>query len=71
MGLHAGIHAEKNRQMRLTEYKRKLLNLQIIRRILNGETLAQRRTIARLCALLIAYSGERAWIAARDRLRRP
>jgi len=34
------------------------------------ETLAQRRTIARLCALFKSYSGERAWKAIRDRLRR-
>jgi len=34
------------------------------------ETLAQCRTIAGLCALLKAYSGERAWKAIRDRLRR-
>jgi len=34
------------------------------------ETLAQRRTIARLCALFKTYSGERAWKAKRDRLRR-
>ena len=34
------------------------------------ETLAQRRTIARLCALFKAYSGQRAWKATRDRLRR-
>jgi hypothetical protein len=34
------------------------------------ETLAQRRTIARLCALFKAYSGERAWKDIRDRLRR-
>jgi len=34
------------------------------------ETLAQRRTIARLCALFKAYCGERAWKAIRDRLRR-
>jgi len=32
------------------------------------ETLAQRRTIARLCTLFKAYSGERAWKAIRDRL---
>ena len=32
------------------------------------ETLAQRRTIARLCALFKAYYGERAWKALRDRL---
>jgi len=35
------------------------------------ETLAQRRTIARLCAIFKAYSGEKAWKAIRDRLRRP
>jgi hypothetical protein len=34
------------------------------------ETLAQRRPIARLCALFKAYCGERAWKAIRDRLRR-
>ena len=33
------------------------------------ETLAQRRTIARLGALFKAYSGEQAWKAIRDRLR--
>jgi len=35
------------------------------------EILALRRTIARLCALFQAYSGERPWRAIRDRLRRP
>jgi hypothetical protein len=34
------------------------------------KTLAQRRTIARLCALFKAYSGEWAWKAIRDRLGR-
>ena len=34
------------------------------------ETLAERRTIARLCALFKAYSGERTWKAICDRLRR-
>jgi len=34
MGPHAGIHAEKDREMRETEYRRKLLNLQIIQGIL-------------------------------------
>jgi hypothetical protein len=34
------------------------------------ETLAQRRKITRLCALFKAYSGERAWKAILDRLRR-
>ena len=36
----------------------------------NWETLAQLRTIARLCALFTAHSGERAWKAIRGRLRR-
>ena len=36
----------------------------------NWETLAQRSTIARLCALFKACSGQRAWKATRDRLRR-
>ena len=35
------------------------------------ETLDQRRTTARLCSLFKAYSGERAWKAVGDRLRRP
>jgi hypothetical protein len=34
------------------------------------ETLAQRRTIASLCARFKAYTGEGAWKAIRDRLRR-
>jgi len=34
------------------------------------KTLAHRRTIARLHALLRAYSGEQAWKVIRDRLRR-
>jgi len=34
------------------------------------ETLAERRKIARLCALFKGYSGKRAWKAIRDRLRR-
>jgi len=35
------------------------------------ETLAQHRTIARLCALFKAYSREQAWKVIHDRLRRP
>jgi hypothetical protein len=35
------------------------------------ETLAQRRTIARLCALFVECSGERTGKAILDRLRRP
>jgi len=35
------------------------------------ETLAQRRLIARICALFMAYIGGRAWKAIRDRLQKP
>jgi hypothetical protein len=35
------------------------------------ETLAQRRMIARLCALFKAYTGKRAWKAIGDRLLKP
>jgi hypothetical protein len=37
----------------------------------NWETLASRRKLSRLCALHKAYSGERAWKAIGDRLKRP
>jgi hypothetical protein len=37
----------------------------------NWETLAQRRKIARICALFKAYTGERTWKATGDRLQRP
>jgi hypothetical protein len=35
------------------------------------ETLAQRRKIARICALFKVYNGERTWKAAGDRLQGP
>jgi len=35
------------------------------------ETLAQRRLVARICALFKAYSGRRAWKAIGDRLLKP
>jgi hypothetical protein len=38
---------------------------------LNWETLARRRRIARLCALFIAYTAERAWKATSGRLQKP
>jgi hypothetical protein len=37
----------------------------------NWETLMQRREISRICALFKAYTGERAWNAKVDRLKRP
>jgi len=37
----------------------------------NWEILAQRRKIARICALHKTYSGEPAWKAVGDRLQRP
>ena len=51
-------------------------NLQIIDQSTNHtkdpdwETLTQRRTISRLCALFKAYSGKRVWKAIHDRLRK-
>jgi hypothetical protein len=38
---------------------------------LEWESLAQRRKIARMCALFKAYTGDRAWKAIRDRLQAP
>ena len=38
--------------------------------VCDWETLDQRRTIARLCALFEVYCGERAWEVTRDRFRR-
>jgi hypothetical protein len=35
------------------------------------DTLAQRKTVARLCALLKAYNGEKAWKAIGAKLHRP
>ena len=35
------------------------------------ESLAQRRKIARMCALYKAYTGDRAWMAIGDRLQAP
>ena len=37
----------------------------------NWETLASRRKVSRICALFKSYSGERAWKAIGDRLKRP
>jgi len=37
----------------------------------NWETLGSRRKLSRICALLKAYSGERAWKPVGDRLQRP
>jgi hypothetical protein len=38
---------------------------------LNGEILAQRKKIACICALFIAYTRERAWKAISDRQQKP
>jgi hypothetical protein len=37
----------------------------------DGETLAQRRKIARICSLFEAYTGERAWKSIGDRFKGP
>ena len=65
VGLHAGIHVEKDRvQTKTAQFTSHTKDS-------DWKTLAQRRTIARLCALFKAHSGERAWKAICDRLRRP
>jgi hypothetical protein len=38
---------------------------------LKWDTLAQRREIARICAVFKAYTGERAWKTISDRLQKP
>ena len=52
-------------------YKIKPLNLRIIREAETGNVLAQRRKIARMCAMHKAYTGERGWRAIEDRLQAP
>ena len=37
----------------------------------DGESLAQRRKIARMCAFYKAYTGDRVWKAIEDRLQAP
>ena len=56
--------------MRLAGYKRKAAQFTNHTKDSDWETLAQRRTIARLCALFKTCSVERAWTAVLDRLRR-
>jgi len=68
MGLHAGIHAEINALHRVQE---KAAQFTDHAKDSDWETLTQPRTIARLCAILKAYSGERTCKAICDRLRRP
>jgi len=67
MGLHAGIHAEQDTfdcvQKKAPQFTNHTQDS-------DWETLAQRRTVARLCALFKAYCGERAWNVIGDRLRR-
>ena len=70
MGLHAGIHAEKEING-LDRVHMKAAQFTNHTKDSDCETLAQRRTIARLCTLFKAYTGKRTWKAIRDRLRRP
>jgi hypothetical protein len=69
MGLHPGIHAEDRQINALDRGRKKTDQFTNHTKDSEWETLAQRRMIARLCALFKAYSGERAWKAIRDRLR--
>ena len=56
--------------MRQTEYRRMLLNLQIIRRIRTGKPWLNIRRQHAYAHLLSAYCGQRPWKAIGDRLRR-
>ena len=51
--------------------KRERLNLHIIKMSRFGKHLAQRRLIARFCAIFKAYTGRRPWKAIRDRILKP
>jgi hypothetical protein len=63
MGLPAGIKELDRVQTKAAQFTNHTKDF-------NWETLSQRRTIACICALFKAYSGERAWTAIRDRLQR-
>ena len=52
----------------LNRLQKERLNLQIIKNDSGWETLAQRRKIARICALFKAYTRGWAWTEIRDRL---
>jgi hypothetical protein len=54
----------------LDRVKSKAAKFAHLRNDLNWEILAQRRKIARVCALFKAYMGERAWKAISDRLQK-
>jgi hypothetical protein len=69
MGLHAGIHADKDRNAS-DRVQKKLVQFTNHTKGSDWETMAQGRTIARLCAPFKPYSGEWAWKAIHDRLRR-
>ena len=70
MGLHAGIHVEKDRCM-LDQVQMKAAQFTNHIKDSDWETLSQRRMIARLCTLFKAYSGEGVWKGIHDRFRRP
>ena len=64
MGLHVGVHA-------LDRLRKEAAHFTNHRKNSDRNTLAQRRTTARLCAVFKACSGERAWKAIRDRFGSP
>jgi len=55
----------------LAQVQQKAAQFTIHMKDCDWETLAERRAIARLCALFKAYCGERAWEAICDRVRGP
>jgi len=69
MGLHTGIHAKKKSTDKcIRPVKKKASQFTNHTKDSDLETLAQHRTIANLCKLSKAYSGERGWKAICDKL---
>ena len=71
MVLHAGIRSGRGQINALDCVQKKSAKFAHLTNELNWETLAQRRKIARTCALYKVYSRESAWKAIGDRLQRP
>jgi len=70
-GSACGDPCSKGQINALDQVQKKAFQFTIHTKDSDWETLAQRRMIARLCALFKAYSKEQAWKAIRKRLQRP
>jgi hypothetical protein len=70
MRLHAGIRTGRETHA-LDRVQKKAANFAHHTKESNWETLSQLRKISRICALLKAYSEERAWKTISDSLQRP